>query len=98
MLYNTPVSGKDQQTIPFLKKRFSRILFPTLFWSIVYILLQCYIWKTIPSTEATQKFLMIPFYFQYGDLWFMYTLASIYLMVPILSPWLLRCSKRELEL
>ena len=98
MISGACVLGKDQQTIPFLKKRFSRILFPTLFWSIVYILLQCFIWKTIPSTEVTQMFLMIPFYFQYGDLWFMYTLASIYLMVPILSPWLSRCSKKELEL
>lgn len=34
----------------------------------------------------------------HGILWFLYTLAGIYLLVPILSPWWHNASKREIEL
>ena len=87
--------GGDREAIPFLKKRFSRILFPTIFWSIVYIILQCYVWKTIPQS---QFWYMIPSMLvkpQYGLMWFMYALISLYLMVPILSRWLNSCKRQE---
>lgn len=34
----------------------------------------------------------------HGILWFMYTLMGLYLLVPILSPWIRRASKHEIEL
>lgn len=34
---------------------------------------------------------------QYGLLWYMYALISIYLMAPIFSVWLKACSRRDLE-
>ena len=51
------------------------------------------------STAHTLKALFsIPFSAQgHGVLWFMYTLAGLYLLVPILSRWLHKASKREVE-
>lgn len=43
--------------------------------------------------------LSIPFCTQgHGILWFMYTLTGLYLLVPVISPWLKGASKREIEL
>lgn len=82
-------------TASFLKRRLSKILAPTLFWSLIYIGYNHYQgtnhawWKDILS---------LPFSAQgHGVMWFMYTLTGLYLIAPILSKWLDACSKRELE-
>lgn len=80
----------------FIHKRFSKILVPTLLWSFIYICLKLFdggsdinLWQTLAS---------IPFSAQ-GDgvLWFMYTLAGLYLLAPILSRWIEKASKKEIE-
>lgn len=81
----------------FLKRRLSKVLFPTLFWSIFYLLVK---FVETPSTlaESTKMVLSIPFSAQgHGILWFMYTLVGLYLLTPILSRWLYSASKREIE-
>lgn len=89
--------GRENSASSFLKRRFSRILFPTVIWSVVYIILERYVWET-DLTGVIHKFLMIPFAPQYGLLWFMYVLIAIYLVAPIISVWLEKCSKKDLEL
>ena len=59
--------------------------------------MECYIWHDAPSTYFTNRIMAIPFGPQYGSMWFMYALISIYLMTPIITPWLSKCSKKELE-
>ena len=98
MISGACILGKEQHAIPFLRRRFSRILFPTIIWSTVYIFMECFVWETAPSSEATYKFLLIPFGPQYSLMWFMYALTAIYLLAPIISPWLLKCTKKEIEL
>lgn len=98
MISGACIMYKEQPAFPFLRKRFSRILIPTVFWSIIYIILECKVWHTCPEQELWSKIFNIPLEPQYGLMWFMYALISIYLMTPILSKWLHRCTKRELEL
>lgn len=51
------------------------------------------------STNWPISILSIPFSTQgNGILWFMYTLIGLYLLVPIISPWIRQTSKRELEI
>ena len=98
MISGACILWEEKDAKPFLKKRFSRILIPTLFWSIVYIFVQCFVWNTVPSENwlcMIPKILVEP---QYGLLWFMYVLIAIYLVAPILSKWLNRSSKKEIEL
>lgn len=82
--------------IVFLKKRFTKVLFPTLFWTIFYILSEYLISGKFGGIKTI---LSIPFSPQgNGILWFMYTLAGLYLLAPIISRWLDKASKKEIEL
>ena len=81
----------------FIKHRFSKVLFPTLFWTVFYIVVRSL--ETLsPLSESIKMVLSIPFSAQgHGILWFMYTLAGLYLLTPVLSRWLSSASKREVE-
>lgn len=89
-----PVNMSTEQ---FLKKRFSKIAWPTLFWTLFYyIVAPCT--DTVDRGYGLTSFLSIPFSPQFnGVLWFMYMLAGLYLLAPILSCWLKRASRREIE-
>ena len=73
--------GESFNTGTFLKKRFSKILIPLVFWSLVGWGLEQI---GIQNSEL-------------GILWFMCCLAGIYLLTPILSRWLCVASMKELE-
>ncbi len=74
-------SEKLFETKAFLQRRFSKILIPVVFWSLVGWGLDIY---GIQNEEI-------------GILWFMYCLAGIYLLTPILSRWLSVASIKEVE-
>lgn len=79
----------------FLRKRLGKVIAPTLFWSIFYI-----ITNFIKGNEEPlmKEWISILFSAQGNPvLWFMYTLIGLYLLAPILSRWLQVASQRELE-
>lgn len=84
-------------TTSFLKKRFGKIVGPLLFWTIFYLGVSVIVDER-PASSLPHALASIPFSTQgYGILWFMYTLAGIYLLAPIISPFLTKASKRELR-
>ena len=92
LLLNNNLSTKE-----FIKRRFSKIVWPTLFWTLFYMAVKTINGTPMPSTPL-KRFLSIPFTNQgLGVLWFMYALAGLYLLTPILSQWLKKASKREVE-
>lgn len=97
MISGACVLWSEREAIPFLKRRFSRILIPTIFWSLVYIFVECFWWKTVPIDAWQQKIPAMIFEPQYGIMWFMYMLISIYLATPILSRWLNRSTRIEVR-
>ena len=74
----------------FLRRRVVRVLVPFLLWSAVYAL----VWG-----EPAENFknLLLNFNYAAGHLWFVYMLIGVYLLMPLLSPWAERVSKRELQ-
>ena len=81
----------------FLKKRMGKIIGPLLFWTLFYITVKL-LTGEISGRELPQILLSIPFSAQgHGVLWFMYTLAGLYLLAPVLSAFLEKSSKRELD-
>lgn len=82
--------------IEYLKKRLSKVIFPTLCFTLLYV-----IWTWGPSfdlKDAIIVLLSVPFNVKgHGVLWFMYTLTGLYLLIPILSHWIRNVSKREIE-
>lgn len=83
---------KEMTAINYLKKRIGKVAGPTIAFSLSYMAIN-------ESTNWSISILSIPFSAQgHGILWFMYTLIGLYLIVPIISPWIRQASKRELEI
>ena len=83
--------------ITFIKKRFSKILIPTLLWSLLYTGLKLY--DSESEINLLHSLASLPFSPQgEGVLWFMYTLSGLYLLAPILSAWVEKASQRELQI
>lgn len=81
----------------FIRRRFGKVIFPALFWTIIYVVLKIY--KNPQSVDVVQTLCSIPFSVQgNGVLWFMYTLVGLYLIAPILSAWLERACKTDLQI
>lgn len=77
-------------TKEFFRRRAARILVPFFFWTVIYAL----IWG-----EPVQNFkdLMLNFNYAAGHLWFVYMIVGVYLLMPLLSPWAEKVSKKELQ-
>ena len=74
----------------FVRKRMSRILVPFVVWTLAYAL-----YSDTPVENL--KSLVLNFNYSAGHLWFVYMLIGLYIIVPMLSPWAERVSKRELQ-
>ena len=99
MISGALLLSKKQDITSFYKKRFGRILIPTIIWSIIYIFYDSFIDNgCIEFYDIITKILLIPFQTQTGLLWFMYVLIGIYLVAPILSYWLSECNKKDVEI
>lgn len=84
-------------TFSFLRHRIGKILWPLLFWTLFYMAVK-YVSGDLDSEHLVNSLVSIPFSAQgHGVLWFMYTLAGLYLLAPIVSPMLQRASERELR-
>ena len=78
--------------ILYLRRRLGKIIGPTVCFSLFYLA------NSSSSVDWMISLFSLPFSVQgHGILWFMYTLAGLYLLVPILSSWVREASKRELE-
>lgn len=65
---------------------------PTVAFSVIYILLN------YSSESWVKSILSIPFSTQgHGVLWFMYALIGLYLVTPIIKPWIDRVGRREVK-
>lgn len=81
----------------FLKKRIGKVLFPTLFWTVFYLAVNHFI-DGAPLKEIGHSIISMPFSAQgNGVLWFMWVLIGLYLLAPIVSPFLLAAKKSEVR-
>ena len=87
----------EMPTFEFLRKRIGKVVFPTLFWVLFYLAVQ-YFWNEKSLSEIGRAMFSIPFSPQgNGVLWFMYTLIGLYLLAPVISPFLARSSEKEIR-
>ena len=83
----------------FFRKRFSRVLIPFLIWCAAYSFYY-YAQGTISLQNALLNIAKIPVNYgtEVGHLWFVYMLMAIYLIAPVLSPWIVSASRKSMEL
>ena len=80
----------------FLKKRFTRISFPFIFFCIAYDIF----FFIKGDIDMKQMFINIPKIFinygtELGHLWYIYMIMGIYLFIPIISPWIKTAQKEH---
>ena len=73
----------------FFRRRAVRVVVPMVIWTVVYAL----VWG---HPVANFKGLLLNFNYAAGHLWFVYMLLGLYLIMPLLSPWAEKVSRREL--
>ena len=82
-------------TATFIRKRFSRVLIPFAIWTLLY--------AVVPMAGAGSSFdiagnfstLRFNFMMHSGHLWFIYMLIGVYMLMPLLSPWAEKVSRKE---
>ena len=82
----------------FFRKRFVRVFIPFVVWLFLYAVLPG-LWGEFTADEVKSNVahVFINFIPRESHLWFIYMLLGIYLIMPVLSPWLERVSRREEE-
>lgn len=91
------VPMKEGQTaMEFYKRRAWRILPAFLFFMVVYSTVPM-LWDQIDRETSVRDLSRIALNFPTlaGHLWFMYPLISLYLFIPVISPWLIKATARE---
>ena len=88
--------GKGTTMTQFYSRRFRRILPPFVCFLLLYTFLPL-AWGGMTWDQSMEDLKMLPFNFPSmgGHLWFMYPLISLYLIIPVVSPWLERASAKD---
>jgi surface polysaccharide O-acyltransferase-like enzyme len=84
-------------TKDFLNKRMKRILIPMVTWSLIGFLFVDILVDKIDFYQGIHKLLKLPFFRIEGFYWYIYTLAGLYLLAPIITYWLTACYKKDIE-
>ena len=83
----------------FFRKRFTRVLIPFVVWCIVYAV---YFYArgqaTLHATLLHIAKIPVNYGTEVGHLWFVYMLMGIYLIAPVVSPWVVSASRGSMEL
>ncbi len=85
----------DMKPGTFYKRRFMRIFIPFAIWSVLYAVLP-YLWGEFDGERVRHELNILSTNFSYYSLhlWFMYMLFGVYLIMPVISPWLKTVSKQ----
>ena len=86
MLSGFLLLGRDYPLPNFLRRRFSRVLLPSLFWMLVYSFYNFMSHGTPDSLPTLLRGIVNgPVHYH---LWYIYMIIGLYLMYPILRPWI----------
>lgn len=93
MLSGYLLLSKDYELGLFLKKRFVRVVIPAVFWMLIYSFYN-HLARGNPATllDTLRGMVKGPVHYH---LWFIYLIIGLYLVYPILRPWVRSASERE---
>jgi surface polysaccharide O-acyltransferase-like enzyme len=83
----------------FLKRRLSRVVWPFLFWSLVYIGYSWYNEDITFTNDVWGNIHIVLHQLKYGayyHLWYVYMLIGLYLFIPIISKFVRNASEKEI--
>lgn len=98
MITGVLLLGKEEDVVAFLKKRLGRLVWPFLFWSLVYVA-YAYYNQDIPYTgDAWATVKQVLHQLKYGSsyhLWYVYMLIGLYLVIPVLGKFIRNATEKE---
>lgn len=80
----------------FYKRRYAKLIPPLVFWSVATLSIYLLLGK-IDVDRFWSLIAVIPFSPVIGVYWFVYVMVGLYLLAPLISPWLRIASKKQLE-
>jgi len=82
----------------FFRRRITRVFVPAAVWALLYATLPL-LWGDFSLADVGKQLGRLPFTFPENGahLWFIYMLLGVYMVMPIVSPWIERASRRELR-
>ncbi|MCC7507155.1 MAG: acyltransferase family protein [Saprospiraceae bacterium] len=93
MLSGFLLLGKDYPLGDFLQRRFTRVIVPSLAWMVVYNIYN-HLASGQPATFAEAGVRMVENKVHY-HLWFIYLIVGLYLVYPIMRPWVRTARERD---
>lgn len=79
----------------FYRKRFNKLLWPFVFWSAIILIME-FSKNNLDFPSLLIRFFQIPLVPAHGIYWFIYVISGLYLIIPLISPWLKNCTRKEL--
>lgn len=82
----------------FFRRRLTRVAVPWAFWCVAYA--AYFVFQrgdTIGQMLVNIAHIPVNFGTEVGHLYYVYMIVGVYLAIPVISPWLRSCSKRELQ-
>jgi surface polysaccharide O-acyltransferase-like enzyme len=95
------LANYNEQPRPFFVKAFRKIIIPFLIWSLVYLFYNN--WDSLLGNALTndQKFSLVIDKLITGTavhLWYIYMIAGMYLLIPIISKWTRAATEKQLRI
>ena len=91
---------KQEDTWTFYKKRLPKLIFPFLFWTLVYLIYHFYRYTNF-ATLSSQEILSISLdkilHGASAHLWYFYMIIGLYLAIPFIRKILIHSTHREIE-
>lgn len=92
---------KNESTISFYKRRYTKIIYPFAFWTIIYLAYYFYRYTNFSQLPLTQILHIAQDKILHGataHLWYLYMILGLYLTIPYLQKIIRQASIREIEL
>ena len=83
--------------LPWLRHRLGRVVIPMVIWTVVTLLVNFAMGRLLPA-DLLRRLLLIPVQAQEGAFWFIYVVAGIYLVAPVVASWLNSARQRDVLL
>lgn len=92
---------KEENTMIFYKKRFPKLLYPFIFWTLIYLIYYFYRYTNFAAMPISQILNIARDKVLHGanaHLWYLYMIVGLYFTIPFLKKIIHQASMREIEI
>lgn len=101
VISGTLLLPKSENTLTFYKKRLPKLIYPFLFWTLIYLIYYYYRYTNFESLALEKIFAIAQDKILHGanaHLWYLYMIIGLYLAIPFLQKIVIHSTIREIEL